>query len=328
VSERLTDFPADDAVSDLVQAVRVRTTVYCRSVMRAPWGLGVRARDTAAFHLVSDGECVLDVEGAEAPRRLRAGDLVLLPTGRAHALRDPPGAPVVALEDLLADRPVGSDGVLHVEGRGRPTTLVCGGFALEGAGTHPGLGALPPVVHVPGAAGRPAPWVDATFALMRDAGAAGAGSEAVVSRLAEALVAQALRDALTGAAGPARPAVLRDVPVARAVAAVNRRPEHPWTLGELAAVAGLSRSAFAARFRAAAGDSPMRYVTRCRIARAAALLETTDAGLAAIARRTGYETEFSLARAFKRVVGVAPGAFRERAREGRPPPAPVVGAGR
>jgi hypothetical protein len=77
VSERLTDFPADDAVSDLVQAVRVRTTVYCRSVMRAPWGLGVRARDTAAFHLVSDGECVLDVEGAEAPRRLRGGDLDL-----------------------------------------------------------------------------------------------------------------------------------------------------------------------------------------------------------------------------------------------------------
>jgi transcriptional regulator GlxA family with amidase domain len=60
----------------------------------------------------------------------------------------------------------------------------------------------------------------------------------------------------------------------------------------------------------------MRYVTRCRIARAAALLETTDAGLAAIARRTGYETEFSFGRAFKRVLGVAPGAFRERARAG------------
>jgi AraC-like DNA-binding protein len=215
--------------------------------------------------------------------------------------------------------PAGPDGVLRVEGRGPPTTLVCGAFELEGAGMHPGLRALSEVVHVRGAGRRPARWVEATFALMREAGA-GPGAEAVVGRLAEALVAQALRGELTGAAAAAGLTVLRDAAVARAIAAANRRPEQPWTLGELAAVAGLSRSSFAAPFRAAVGDSPMRYVTRCRIARAAALLETTDAGLAAIARRTGYESEFSLARAFKRVVGVAPGAFRKRAREGRAAP--------
>jgi AraC-like DNA-binding protein len=314
VAERLTDFPEQDAVSALVQAVRVRTSVYCRSVMRAPWGLAVRARGVAAFHLVADGACWLDVEGEERQRRLRAGDLVLLPTGRAHALRDDPRSPVRRLEDLVADNPAGADGVLRLDGDGPPTTLICGGFALEGSGAHPALRALPPVVHVRGEGGRPAPWVEATFGLMRDAGAAGPGAEAVVSRLAEALLAQALRDALTDGAGRAGVPVLRDAAVARAVAAVNRRPERPWTVGAMATEAGLSRSAFAARFGAAVGEPPMRYVRRCRVARAAALLETSDAGLAAIARQAGYRTEFSLGRAFKRVVGVAPGAFRERTR--------------
>jgi AraC family transcriptional regulator, alkane utilization regulator len=316
VAERLTEFAEQDAVSDLLRAIRVRTTVYCRSVMRAPWGFAVRARGAAAFHLVSDGACWLDVEGESTARRLHAGDLVLLPTGRGHAMRDHASSPVTDLDDILAAHPVGPSGVLRHGGGGAATTLVCGGFELEGGGAHPGLEALPAVVHVRGTGGRPARWVASMMELMREASRPGPGAEAVVSRLGDALVAQALREALTQQvrSGGAPAAALRDPQIARAVAVVNREPERAWTVGDLAAEAGLSRSAFAARFRGVVGESPMRYVTRCRIARAAALLETTDAGLAAIARRTGYETEFSFGRAFKRVLGVAPGAFRERAR--------------
>jgi AraC-like DNA-binding protein len=72
----------------------------------------------------------------------------------------------------------------------------------------------------------------------------------------------------------------------------------------------MSRSAFAARFRALTGDSPIRYATRCRLARAAQRLRTSNATLAEIAREAGYESEFSFSRAFKRAFGVAPGAYR------------------
>ncbi len=74
----------------------------------------------------------------------------------------------------------------------------------------------------------------------------------------------------------------------------------------------LSRSAFAARFQKAVGESPRRYITRARLAHAAGLLHRTDASLAEIAARAGYATEFSFSKAFKRTFGVAPGAYRGR----------------
>jgi AraC-like DNA-binding protein len=73
----------------------------------------------------------------------------------------------------------------------------------------------------------------------------------------------------------------------------------------------MSRSAFAARFRALTGDSPMRHVTRCRLARAARWLRTTDATLAEVASNAGYDSEFAFSRAFRRELGVPPGVYRD-----------------
>jgi transcriptional regulator GlxA family with amidase domain len=149
------------------------------------------------------------------------------------------------------------------------------------------------------------------------------GSEAVVSRLADALLTQALRVAVAGpdTGDGARLRALRDPHVAAAVQLVHGQPQRPWTVGGLAAEVALSRSAFAARFRELVGEPPMRYLVRARLAHAAGLLHTTDLGLGEIARWTGYESESSFSRAFKRVFGVAPGAYRGRAEVPLAPPA-------
>src|SRR6266568_9646507 len=94
---------------------------------------------------------------------------------------------------------------------------------------------------------------------------------------------------------------------------------------ELAARAALSRSAFTSRFRQLVGEPPMRYATRVRLAHAAGLLHTTQASLVEIARRTGYDNEFSLSKAFKRAYGIAPGSYRRRAET--PAPRLAVDAG-
>jgi AraC-like DNA-binding protein len=120
-------------------------------------------------------------------------------------------------------------------------------------------------------------------------------------------IAQALRAALADLE------LLRDAAIARAARAIHERPEHPWTLAELADLAAMSRSAFASRFRALTGDSPIRYATRWRLARAARRLRSSDATLAEIAALAGYESEFSFSRAFKRAFGVAPGTYRRAA---------------
>jgi AraC-like DNA-binding protein len=307
--ERLSNLGASDSVALVLRAVRVRSTVYCRSLMWAPWGFGVEAHGNPAFHVVTAGRCWLQVDGEPGDIALGTGDLVVLPGGPRHWLRDHPNTQTTGLEEILATTPLDGQRRLRFGGSGRPTGLLCGGFALEGGVARPMLGALPATLIIPGESGRPVPWLEATLAMLTAEASSGApGAEEVVGRLAEALLTQALRVALTDHS--AGTLAFGDPQIATAIALIHRNPERAWTIGELAAEVALSRSSFAARFRDLVGESPVRYVTRTRLAHAALLLRTTDASLAQIASRTGYGTAFSLGKAFKRAFGIAPGAYR------------------
>jgi transcriptional regulator GlxA family with amidase domain len=170
------------------------------------------------------------------------------------------------------------------------------------------------------------PWVAATLDLLRAISASDApGGEAVLSRLADAMLTQALRIGLAELAAehPERASALRDPQIAHALQLVHREPEGPWTVDRLASAVGYSRSAFAARFRELVGEAPMAYVARTRLVRAAMLLQRPELTLAEVARRTGYANEFSFSRAFKRAFGVPPGLYRTKAAS-----SPVVAATR
>jgi AraC-like DNA-binding protein/mannose-6-phosphate isomerase-like protein (cupin superfamily) len=313
--ELLSDFDPSDQVSQLLRVIRIRSTVYCRSLMGAPWGFGVQAHGNPAFHVVTAGRCWLEVDGEPGQIPLAAGDLVLLPTGNRHWMRDAPTTPATELEEILAATPLGRHRRLRYGGSGLRTGLLCGGFAVEGSPAHPILRALCPAVVIRGGGGHPVPWLSATLGLLNAETTADApGAHEVVTRLADALLTQALRAALNQLQSPGGAGLraLGDRHIAAAIELIHSRPEHGWTVGELASKVALSRSAFAARFRELAGESPLRYLTRTRLAHAADLLRTTDAPLAQIASRAGYGTEFSFSKAFKRTFGIAPGSYRER----------------
>jgi len=108
---------------------------------------------------------------------------------------------------------------------------------------------------------------------------------------------------------------LIDPRLSRAFRAVHARVEHPWTVEELAREAGMSRSAFAARFGDSVGLSPLDYVTRWRMFRAGGMLRRGDRSIAEVAVRVGYENESAFAKAFKRVTGVTPGVYRKEGGE-------------
>jgi AraC-like DNA-binding protein len=105
---------------------------------------------------------------------------------------------------------------------------------------------------------------------------------------------------------------LRDPLLGRALAALHADPGAPWTLASLAGEAGMSRSAFAARFRDRLGEPPMAYVTAWRMDVAARLIRTEDLPLARVAERVGYGSEAAFHRAFRRAHGETPGAFARR----------------
>src|SRR5919108_5079828 len=90
-----------DVVSDILDSIRVRSTIFCRSDMRAPWGFGVRAHGNPSFHVVTRGSCWLVVDG-DAPQKLTTGELVLLPHGPMHWIRDDPSSPTLWLDEILA----------------------------------------------------------------------------------------------------------------------------------------------------------------------------------------------------------------------------------
>jgi AraC-like DNA-binding protein len=303
-----------DPISRALGLVTVSSTVLFRVLFRAPWGVSLDTHFGPAFHLVTSGKCVLEVDGHPAWLQLSSGDLVILPNGRPHSISCDLGAPTASLEELVACSAPGPSGVSPVGGDGTATFMVCGGFTLD-PGAPPVSTLLPPVIHIRGSGGRPVPWVDAMIDLLATEGASDApGAQIVANHLADVLLTQALRVSLLEANPDATNAMstLRDPAIRRAVALIHGDPQHPWTVGSLAHEVALSRSAFASRFRELVGDSPKSYITRTRLAEAAATLHTTDATLTAIARQAGYASQFSFSSAFKRVFGVAPSAYRRQ----------------
>lgn len=102
-----------------------------------------------------------------------------------------------------------------------------------------------------------------------------------------------------------------DAGIAEALRVIHEQPERPWTVQRLSAVAGMSRTTFTRRFRAAMGTSPMAYLTDWRLTSAAGLLVDSADPLTTVARRSGYATPFAFTHAFRRKYGVPPGRYRE-----------------
>jgi len=145
------------------------------------------------------------------------------------------------------------------------------------------------------------------------------GSEVVANRLAEVLFIQTLRAHIASGSESCKRGWLRaifDRQIGAALRCVHENVKSPWTVQSLAAAAGMSRSAFASRFKELLGQIPLDYVTDWRMQKATQLLNQQDKKLAEIAQSVGYESEDAFSKAFKRVVGVAPAEYRRNGLEG------------
>jgi AraC-like DNA-binding protein len=300
-----------DPLGGVLGDLRIQGTFYCRAEGSAPWGVEMPALDGCmSFHVVTEGACLLEVDGVR--HELRAGDLALVPHGRGHLLRSGAGAPIAGRADLLPQEYLGEHySVLRLDGGGAPARLVCGVVQPERPGAAHLLDLLPPVLLVPGGSG--SGWLPVLLGMIaEEVRADRPGAEAVVTRLADVVVVQAIRAWLDdGAAGPGWLRALRDPQVGRAVACVHQDPGAAWTLDRLAREARMSRSAFAARFTELAGEPALRYVTRWRMHLATVALGR-GARVGELSRRLGYDSDAAFSRAYKRVNGVPPVSVRGR----------------
>lgn len=275
---------------------------------RSPWGLRVPSSDRAIFYLIARGHALLEVDG-EPPRRLTSGDVVFIPHGTAHTLRDEAARELIVVHDGRRCVSTGP-GPSRIGGDGALTILLTGFFPYAGDVRPSLLARVPRVVVLSASVGARRPSSAATTDLMlAELASPGPATTLVLQRLADILFVQVLRDLPTHD-GCGLAEALSDPPVHHALNLLHTRLHEPWTVVELATRVGLSRSGFAQRFTRAIGEPPLQYLARWRMARAAELLRETDDTITRIAERVGYESVPSFSKAFKRWQGRSPSHHR------------------
>ncbi len=302
----------NDSLGQALHQLRMSGVFYVRSELTAPWAFELPPFEGClSFHAVTEGRTWLSVEGEE--RFLETGDLALVPHGRGHTLSSEPGVPATRIETLPHEHVNDRYAILRHGGGGARTNLVCGAVRFDHPAAHYLVTLLPSVIRVEATSSSQVEWLRSTLRLMADeARELRPGGETVVTRLSDILVIQAIRSwierdpaAQTGWLG-----ALSDRQVGHAIALIHREPARPWTVGSLAAEAAMSRSAFSARFTELVGEPVMRYVARFRMQVARTWLEDENCGVSETADRLGYRSEAAFSRAFKRYLGVPPGAVR------------------
>jgi transcriptional regulator GlxA family with amidase domain len=178
---------------------------------------------------------------------------------------------------------------------------------------RPILDGLPPVFKVHIRADASGHWLESSILHLVEESASGrVGSEAMLTKLSEALFVDTLRRYVGSLPEQQRGwlAGARDPIVGKSLGLLHGRVAHPWTIADLADEVGISRSALVERFTRYLSEPPMTYLTRWRLQLAAQSLKKTSRGLADIATDVGYESEAAFSRAFKREFGQPPGRYR------------------
>ena len=313
-----------DILSDLLETLRLRGGRGYNAVLHGPWGIEFPAREEASpFYVVSRGACHLELPGAGVQLNLNAGDMVMLPLGDTHVLRDIPESAVVPFSSLALESGQGAEGKTLLLGKNGPeTTLLAGELIFDSPFAPPLLSAMDRVVHVRAENDDNV----GTFSLVlkmlcREGRSSEPGSRAACSGLLKLMFIQVLRYNMEehqreGGSCQRHPlALMFDKDLHAVTEALHRNPERPWTVADMAATAGMSRTKFSLRFAEVAGVAPLAYLTSHRMMVAGDLLERTEATLEEIATRTGYGSEAAFSTAFKREMGMAPGGYRRTRRE-------------
>lgn len=321
-----------DVLSEVLRCVRLTGSMLFLVEARSPWRSWAPQADAfrrvvlpasqhlISYHIVTQGGCWAGLRDVPC-ERFETGDVLVVPHGDAYYLADPPDAPApygpeeaVAFFRSMAAGEMPS--IISEGGDGSERTqFICGFLGCDLKPFNPVLNALPAMIHLraaPRCADRMHHLIEFALCELREPSSGGRG---VLLRLAELMFVEVVRRHLDGMAGAQAGwlAGLHDPLVARTLSLLHGAPARPWTLDELSAQAGSSRSVLAERFAQFVGQPPMQYLTQWRMQLATRLLaEPGPRKLAAVAQAVGYESEAAFSRAFKRCIGMAPGAWRLR----------------
>ena len=300
-----------DVLTDLCNEMYLSGEVVARFDLAAPWGIAMPPHG-GIFHAIAEGECWMRLPPDGALLQVSAGDLIIFPEGGAHEIADSPASLTVPLQDAMCGQTPGSL-ICPFGGHGSQCSFVCGVFHFRDGGYHAFRSLLPPVMHVRCSQGNAGQWLQMTLQrLCEEADQISPGAYTIISRLTDVLFIEGIRAWLRSqpTGGPGWLSALNDPVVGEALGHMHGDPAKQWTIASLATEVGLSRSAFAAHFTRLVGEPPLTYLTGWRMQLARNWLRGSNIGLSEMVERLGYSSEDAFKRAFRREVGIPPGAYR------------------
>jgi AraC-like DNA-binding protein len=322
-----------DALSDVLEAVRLTGALFFLVDAAEPWIAEApdsttlapvilpRAQHIVSYHVITEGTCWCHMDGL-APVRLDPGDIVVVPHGDAYQLSSHPSRSSSGLSlaqnlEWFQMMAAGRLPFVVEEGGDLPqrVQVICGFLGCDALPFNPVLATLPRLLPLrrAAAAGRDRLAALIDFAVGEAQGQR-AGRRSILLRLSELMFVEVVRRYLTTVPEAQRGwlAGLRDPLIGRALARLHKEPGRAWTIEELAHEVASSRSVLTERFTHFVGEPPMHYLARWRIHLAATLLADHGTKVSAVARQVGYDSDAAFSRAFKKVTGVAPAAWRHR----------------
>ncbi len=305
-----------DPITDIFTAMRVESLVYGRIELTAPWGLRFEKGDYTCFGMLTRGNAWLTVGDRDQPIPLTGGDcFCVFAQAHAHILGDHPDTPPSDMQEVVRTKCGNS---IRSGGGGIPTTIIGGKFTFDRASSKPLIDLLPSFILVGNDRAQASPLHQTLQLFAAEAAQSALGAGVVLKRLADIFLLQIIREHISSGACQQTGWLhaLSDPRIGAVLQSMHEKIEQPWTVAELASAAGMSRSAFALRFRQMVGETPLEYLTRWRIYKAAHLLRDGDKKLTEVANAVGYDSGGSFNKTFKRMVGVTPGEYR-RTRDGR-----------
>jgi len=320
-----------DVLSEVLSAVRLTGSVFFDVTAVAPWvaeappsaqiadAVKPGAHHAIEYHVITRGSCWISIVGGAPfePVRLEEGDIAVVAHGEPHVVSSAPGmradldtSPYSRLRhdsDLPFKLRTGGNGASEAH-------LMCGFFTCDVRPFNPLLNALPRFMRIGRGASAPTDALLEHFLRLASGESADkrAGAQSVLNKLSELLFIEAIRTYMDqlSSASTGWLSGLRDPLVGRVLALLHGEPARPWTLAEIAAAAGASRSALVDRFTQLTGYPPIQYLTRWRMQLAARRLGDKGVKVAAVAQEVGYESEAAFSRAFKKFSGQSPTEWR------------------
>ncbi|MET0389654.1 MAG: AraC family transcriptional regulator [Polyangiales bacterium] len=309
-------FTPKDPIVDVIGLLRPRSVLPTRLRAAGAWAVRFERFPHVKFGNVVRGDCWLALEGHE-PVLLREGDFYLL----GHPPRYVMGSALtVRPRTAKAVWASAINGAARIGPARDESNFLCGGqFTFDDPNAPLLLDVLPPLVHVRAGDPRTRLLAHLSELLVSEVEANAVGSALALDHLAQLMLVHMLR---AHAAQSVRPVgwlgALGDARIGAALRAMHANVAHRWTLEELASIASMSRSAFAASFKNRVGSAPLDYLIQWRMNMARDALRHDTRSISELAFATGYESESAFSTAFRRVVGHSPKQFRDLSRQPAP----------